>query len=204
MGYRCSTVLTHKLTSRFPEINVRFRARVASASGNSIVARRSLGWLRSMSFNAAASPSSLSCRSTEVTMRVRLYRVILPVESIERAADFYAELLGLSGERISPGRHYFDCGGTILACYDPVADGDDRGDGWRHHFNQYVYFAVEDWRRSSNGRSGLTARSWTRRLRTCHGESVSSTPKTRSTIRSASLTSAHCSPETERPRAKVR
>ena len=69
-------------------------------------------------------------------MRVRLYRVILPVESIERAADFYAELLGLSGERISPGRHYFDCGGTILACYDPVADGDDRGDGWRHHFNQ--------------------------------------------------------------------
>ena len=77
-------------------------------------------------------------------MRVRLYRVILPVDDVERAADFYAELLGLRGERISPGRHYFDCGGTILACYDPMADGDGRGDGWRHHFNQYVYLAVED------------------------------------------------------------
>ena len=73
-------------------------------------------------------------------------RVILPVDDIERAAEFYIELLGVSGERVSPGRHYFDCGGTILACYDPVADGDGRGDGWHHHFNQYFYFAVEETR----------------------------------------------------------
>ena len=45
---------------------------------------------------------------------------------------------------MSPGRHYFDCGGTILACYDPVADGDELGEGWKHHPSQYVYFAVAD------------------------------------------------------------
>jgi uncharacterized glyoxalase superfamily protein PhnB len=45
---------------------------------------------------------------------------------------------------VSPGRHYFDCGGTILACYDPVADGDGLGEGWRHHALQYLYFAVPD------------------------------------------------------------
>lgn len=62
----------------------------------------------------------------------------------EEAARFYERVLGARGERVSPGRHYFDCGGTILACYDPVADEDGRGDGWRHHFNQYLYFAVPD------------------------------------------------------------
>ena len=44
----------------------------------------------------------------------RLYRVILPVRSIEAAAEFYSGLFEMSGERVSPGRHYFDLGGTIL------------------------------------------------------------------------------------------
>lgn len=56
----------------------------------------------------------------------RLFRVIVPVADIERAARFYAAVLGQSGRRISAGRHYFDCGGVILACYDPRADGDER------------------------------------------------------------------------------
>lgn len=73
-----------------------------------------------------------------------LYRVILPVKDIEAATTFYSALFEASGERVSPGRHYFDCGGTILACYDPAADGDEIGAGWRHHENQYLYFAVED------------------------------------------------------------
>jgi hypothetical protein len=55
---------------------------------------------------------------------MKLYRVILPVRGIDSAAAVYARLLEKPGARISPGRHYFDCGGTILACYDPVADGD--------------------------------------------------------------------------------
>ncbi len=77
-------------------------------------------------------------------MTIRLFRVIVPVRDIEAAAVFYGAVLGVSGERVSPGRHYFDCGGTILACYDPVADQDGLGDGWRHHFNQSFYFAVDD------------------------------------------------------------
>jgi catechol 2,3-dioxygenase-like lactoylglutathione lyase family enzyme len=56
----------------------------------------------------------------------RLYRVILPVSDIARAERFYAGLLGTPGKRVSRGRHYFDCGGTILACYDPIADGDGK------------------------------------------------------------------------------
>lgn len=77
-------------------------------------------------------------------MKFNLYRVILPVRDIETAARFYSSIFREQGERVSPGRHYFDCGGTILACYDPVADGDELDDGWSHHRNQYLYFSVRD------------------------------------------------------------
>ena len=69
-----------------------------------------------------------------------LFRVILPVPDIEAAAAFYARVLGIPGIRVSSGRHYFDCGGTILACYDPLADGDREPVGSNP---QYVYFAVD-------------------------------------------------------------
>jgi predicted enzyme related to lactoylglutathione lyase len=78
----------------------------------------------------------------------RLYRVILPVPDIDRAAAFYAVVLATPGERVSPGRHYFQCGDTILACYDPAADGDGKADGWRFHPLQYFYFAVADLERA--------------------------------------------------------
>jgi uncharacterized glyoxalase superfamily protein PhnB len=71
----------------------------------------------------------------------KLFRVILPVSNIGQAETFYGLILGTPGERVSPGRHYFDCGGTILACYDPRADGD----GCDSPPNpNYVYFAVPD------------------------------------------------------------
>jgi catechol 2,3-dioxygenase-like lactoylglutathione lyase family enzyme len=71
----------------------------------------------------------------------RLYRIILPAADIEKAARFYAELLSDPGRRVSPGRHYFDCGEVILAIVDPRADGDDH----QIRANQdYVYFAVSD------------------------------------------------------------
>ena len=73
-------------------------------------------------------------------MQPRLFRVILPVSSIDRAAAFYARLLGMPGQRVSNGRHYFNCGGTILACFDPRADGDDR-DATPNP--DHVYFAVD-------------------------------------------------------------
>ena len=54
---------------------------------------------------------------------------------------FYSAVLEQTGMRISPGRHYFDCGGTILACFDPRADGD----AWDAKPNpDHVYFAVDD------------------------------------------------------------
>jgi uncharacterized glyoxalase superfamily protein PhnB len=74
----------------------------------------------------------------------RLYRVIQPVKDIRRAQEFYSTVLGSQGERISPGRHYFDCGGTILACYDPLADGDAPDDTWHHHPKQYLYLSTDD------------------------------------------------------------
>lgn len=70
-----------------------------------------------------------------------LFRIIVPVESIEQAAQFYGQMLEQTGRRISPGRHYFDCGGTILACYDPQADGD----GYEARpLPEPIYFAVDD------------------------------------------------------------
>lgn len=71
----------------------------------------------------------------------RLFRVILPVRDIEAAASFYAHVLGTPGNRVSGGRHYFDCAGTILACYDALADGDPQPVGPNP---QYVYFGTDD------------------------------------------------------------
>lgn len=75
---------------------------------------------------------------------IKLYRIILPVGNIDEAEKFYSALFKTSGERISPGRHYFNLGGTILACYDPKADEDDGHPEWKPHFNQYIYIAVDN------------------------------------------------------------
>jgi len=82
----------------------------------------------------------------EALMTARLYRVVLPVSDIEVAAKFYGAVLGEPGQRVSSGRHYFGDNerGAILACYNPVADGDQLGEGWRQHPFQYLYFAVDD------------------------------------------------------------
>ncbi|MDA2935118.1 VOC family protein, partial [Acidobacteria bacterium AH-259-D05] len=56
-------------------------------------------------------------------MIVNLYKVALPVSDIDQADTFYRQLLNVSSRRVSPGRLHFDCGGTILTCYVPGADG---------------------------------------------------------------------------------
>ncbi len=76
-------------------------------------------------------------------MQPKLYRIIFPVEDIEKATEFYSNVLNQKGMRVSPGRHYFNIGGTILACYDPKADGDEQGN-WKFHENQYIYISVTD------------------------------------------------------------
>ena len=65
-----------------------------------------------------------------------IYRLILQVSDLERAAGFYAKLLGTEGRSIRGARHYFDCGPVILALVDvttgavephKVAHGSDPG-----------------------------------------------------------------------------
>lgn len=75
---------------------------------------------------------------------MKLYRIIFPVNDIEKAASFYTDILGKQGQRVSPGRHYFDLDGTILACYDPIADGDEIQNQWVFHENQYIYIATDN------------------------------------------------------------
>jgi catechol 2,3-dioxygenase-like lactoylglutathione lyase family enzyme len=72
---------------------------------------------------------------------VRLYRVIVPVDDVEAAAHFYGTLFGQPGARVSPGRHYFECGGVTLAVFSPKADGDDRHP---RPNGDHLYFAVDD------------------------------------------------------------
>jgi len=74
-------------------------------------------------------------------MPIKLFRVIIPVTGIDAAATFYSHLLGISGQRVSMGRHYFDCGGTILACFDPRVEDHDR-DAVPNP--DHIYFAVDN------------------------------------------------------------
>ena len=71
----------------------------------------------------------------------KLFRVILPVADLNQAVSFYGQVLKQQGQRVSPGRHYFACEGTILACYDPKADGDEQAP---RPIPEPVYFAVDD------------------------------------------------------------
>jgi len=79
--------------------------------------------------------------SLYISDMARLFRVIMPVTNLEEAVAFYSALLQQSGVRVSNGRHYFDCGGVILAVFDAQADGDRTP--VRHH-EEHVYFAVGD------------------------------------------------------------
>jgi catechol 2,3-dioxygenase-like lactoylglutathione lyase family enzyme len=72
---------------------------------------------------------------------IRLFRVIVPVRHLAEAEQFYSALLAQPGFRVSPGRHYYDCGGVVVALYNPGADGDAAS--VRPNF-EHVYFAVDD------------------------------------------------------------
>jgi catechol 2,3-dioxygenase-like lactoylglutathione lyase family enzyme len=89
-------------------------------------------------------------------MGPKLFRIILPVSDITQAERFYSKVLGIPGKRVSPGRHYFDCGGIILACFDAKADGDSeipRANA------EHIYFAVGDLD-AAHGRARSAGCSW--------------------------------------------
>ena len=70
----------------------------------------------------------------------KLFRVILQVSDLDKAAQFYAKLLDDEGRRIPRGsRHYFDCGPVILALVDVAAGGEEA-----KPIPDYIYFAVSD------------------------------------------------------------
>jgi catechol 2,3-dioxygenase-like lactoylglutathione lyase family enzyme len=69
----------------------------------------------------------------------KLYRIILQVSDLERAASFYARLLGVQGRSIRGARHYFDCGPVIVALVDPTEEGERAAPN-----ADYVYFSVRD------------------------------------------------------------
>lgn len=71
----------------------------------------------------------------------KLFRVIFPVGDIKGAERFYETVFAQKGQRVSPGRHCIDCEGTILALYDPQADGDGHD---AQPVQEPVYIAVDD------------------------------------------------------------
>lgn len=64
----------------------------------------------------------------------KIFRIILPVSDVAKAAEFYSQLLGIEGRHLGGGRFYFDCGAVILAL---LANGQPPN-------SEYVYFAVSD------------------------------------------------------------
>jgi predicted enzyme related to lactoylglutathione lyase len=78
-------------------------------------------------------------RRNEMADTPSLYRIILQVADLERAAEFYSKLLDSKGRRIRGGRHYFDCGPVILAILDPAGGGTKA-----RPMPDHVYFSVKD------------------------------------------------------------
>lgn len=72
-----------------------------------------------------------------------LYRIILQVDNLDRAEDFYGKLLGDRGRRIhGASRHYIDCGPVILALVD--VNGENIPGLQPQPLPDYIYFAVSD------------------------------------------------------------
>jgi hypothetical protein len=73
-------------------------------------------------------------------MADKLFRIILQVDNLDKAADFYAKLLNDPGRRIPyASRHYIDCGRVILALVDVTAGGEEA-----KPLPDKIYFAVGD------------------------------------------------------------
>jgi hypothetical protein len=69
-----------------------------------------------------------------------LFRIILQVDNLDEAEEFYGKLLGDRGRRIPyASRHYIDCGPVILALVDPSIDGETA-----KPLPDYIYFAVDN------------------------------------------------------------
>ncbi len=71
----------------------------------------------------------------------RLFRIALEVGNGAKAAKFYERLLGVAGRAVGGGRHYFDCGGVILALVEVSRRGSG-GNAGPEPAPENVYLAV--------------------------------------------------------------
>jgi predicted enzyme related to lactoylglutathione lyase len=72
-----------------------------------------------------------------------LYRIILQVDDLDKAEEFYGVLLGDRGRRIPrASRHYIDCGAVILALVDVTGGG--TVESQPQPLPDYIYFSVTD------------------------------------------------------------
>jgi predicted enzyme related to lactoylglutathione lyase len=69
----------------------------------------------------------------------RIFRITVEVGNLDEASAFYAKLLNDDGTRHPGARHYFDCGGVILAVLDPTVGGLTPTPAPKS-----IYFAVDD------------------------------------------------------------
>ena len=69
----------------------------------------------------------------------KLFRVTVEVGDLDVATELYRGLFGDEGERHRGARHYFDCGGMILALIDVSQGGLTPTPGPKS-----LYFAVDD------------------------------------------------------------
>ena len=69
----------------------------------------------------------------------KLFRVTIEVSDLEKATTLYTDLLGTPGKRHPGARHYYDCGGVILAVLDVSRGGVPPTAGPKS-----MYFAVDD------------------------------------------------------------
>jgi hypothetical protein len=73
-------------------------------------------------------------------MADKLFRIILQVDDLDKASEFYGKLLDDPGRRIPrASRHYIDCGPVILALVDVAAGGEEA-----KPLPDKIYFAVDD------------------------------------------------------------
>ena len=73
-------------------------------------------------------------------MADKLFRIILQVDDLDKAAKFYAKLLDDPGRRIPrASRHYIDCGPVILALVDVTVGGEQA-----KPLPDYIYFSVNN------------------------------------------------------------
>jgi catechol 2,3-dioxygenase-like lactoylglutathione lyase family enzyme len=68
-----------------------------------------------------------------------LFRVTLEVGDLESATRLYGDLFGQDGQRHPGARHYFDCGGVIVAVLDVPRGGMPPTPG-----SKSLFFAVDD------------------------------------------------------------